>query len=158
MKKHTGYVDATTKYRINFDADEVFSDMIYPCLTREGFWDKLIVTCPDSVQSFCNWIDEYKQAVLWNQLFNSDSDYQNADGKNAQAPKLHDLPFPLQYGILCEYFSDLVIDKYVGGGFACPRYYIGKIESTVDEIITFFMEHQRIIDSPAFGKKNIWPK
>lgn len=75
-------------------------------LTKENFWNALYEKFPGQVQQFCNWIDEYKKRVGWNLLFNSDSEYQNARGKNAPAPKYHDLPIAMQWGIFQQFCSE----------------------------------------------------
>lgn len=80
-------------------------------LTKENFWNELHEKYPKSVQQFCDWIDKYKKKVDWNKLFNSDSDWQDANGKNAPAPKFHDLPIAMQIGILLQYMSEKPI-KY----------------------------------------------
>lgn len=72
-------------------------------LSKENFWNRLKEMYPDAVELFCNWIDKYKEEVGWNKLFNSDSDYQNVDGKNAPALKFHDLPFEFQNGIIARF-------------------------------------------------------
>jgi hypothetical protein len=69
-------------------------------LNKENFWNPLMVKCPYAVGLFCEWIDEYKKKVNWNKLFNSDSDWQDMYGKNAPAPKFHDIPFSMQVGII----------------------------------------------------------
>ena len=69
-------------------------------LTKENFWNKMMDENPHIMKIFCNWIDEYKKQVGWNDLFNSNSEYQNAKGKNAKAPKFHDLPLEMQLGII----------------------------------------------------------
>ncbi|MFI5140649.1 MAG: hypothetical protein ACHQIM_22720 [Sphingobacteriales bacterium] len=152
MKKHTGYVDNLTKYKIDFDANEVFKEMVYPCLTKEDFWNKLMTTCPKAVTSFCNWIDEYKSATLWNDLFNGA--IADTYGGRTEAPKFHDLPFPMQYGILCQYFNDLIAGGYVSNRFKCPTYSLNLTE-TVDGIIMSFIEHQNICSLTAGCQ---WPK
>lgn len=72
-------------------------------LNKENFWNELYAKFPRGTQIFCDWIDEYKKAEDWNKLFNSDSEYQNAKGKNAPAPKFHDLPYAMQLGIWIEF-------------------------------------------------------
>ena len=72
-------------------------------LTKENFWNSVYEKYTPQVQQFCDWIDEYKKRMDWNMLFNSDSDYQNAQGKNAPAPKYHDLPIAMQAGIFLQY-------------------------------------------------------
>jgi len=72
-------------------------------LTKENFWNALYEACPSEIEQFCKWIDEYKKRVNWNKLFNSDSDYQNAQGKNAPAPKYHELPIAMQLGIFTQF-------------------------------------------------------
>lgn len=80
-------------------------------LNKENFWNELHAKYPTAVNHFCKWIDEYKKEVGWNKLFNSDSEYQNADGKNAPAPKFHDLPFDMQNGILARFELELFNNK-----------------------------------------------
>ena len=75
-------------------------------LTKENFWIALYEKFPGEVQSFCDWIDAYKKRVGWNILFNSDSEYQNARGKNAPAPKYHDLPLAMQWGIFQQFCAE----------------------------------------------------
>lgn len=96
-------------------------------LTKENFWNALYEKFPGQVQQFCNWIDEYKKRVGWNLLFNSDSEYQNARGKNAPAPKYHDLPIAMQWGI----FQQFCAENHPSG--------FGGIEST--------FEHPRDMES-----------
>lgn len=79
-------------------------------LNKENFFNDLMKKCPKTVDSFCKWIDEYKKNVNWNKLFNSDSNWQDADGKNALAPKFHEIPIEMQVGILSRFF----IEKYDG--------------------------------------------
>lgn len=75
-------------------------------LTKENFWNELHTKYPAEMDIFCKWIDEYKKRVSWNMLFNSDSDYQNAQGKNAPAPKYHDLPIAMQIGIFIQFVAE----------------------------------------------------
>ena len=81
-------------------------------LTKENFFNALREKHPQAVEFFCRWIDEYKKSVNWNKLFNSDSDYQDANGKNAPAPKFHELPFEMQNGIIARF----ELEMYNGGG------------------------------------------
>jgi hypothetical protein len=78
---------------------------ITPNLSKENFWNDLFDKYPDAVKIFCKWIDKYKKRNKWNTLFNSDSDWQDVNGKNAPAPKFHDLPYAMQIGILIEFLS-----------------------------------------------------
>lgn len=72
-------------------------------LTKENFWNDLYKKYPEEMKVFCMWIDRYKEKVGWNTLFNINSDYQNSEGKNAVAPKYHDLPIAMQVGIFFEF-------------------------------------------------------
>lgn len=75
-------------------------------LTKENFWNELLEKYPEQMKVFCAWIDGYKKRVNWNKLFNSDSDYQNYEGKNAPAPKYHDLPIAMQIGIFMQFLAE----------------------------------------------------
>lgn len=74
-------------------------------LNKENFFNTCMQKCPKSTQAFCDWIDKYKKANKWKQLFNSDSNWQDSDGKNAPAPKFHEIPWEMQFGILIQFFS-----------------------------------------------------
>ena len=38
-------------------------------LTKENFWNEMIQKYPKAMKIFCDWIDEYKKEVKWNDLF-----------------------------------------------------------------------------------------
>lgn len=75
-------------------------------LNKDNYFDALMKKYPKALELFCAWVDRYKETVGWKQLFNSDSEWQNAQGKNAPAPKFHDLPYELQYGVLLRFFAE----------------------------------------------------
>jgi hypothetical protein len=60
-------------------------------LTKENFFDRMYKQYPISYKKFCDWIDEYKKAVDWKELFNNTPD--------ALAPKFHEIPHAFQFGI-----------------------------------------------------------
>ena len=70
-------------------------------LTKENFWNKLYSEYPEQTKVFCDWIDEYKNAVNWAGLFNEHA----AFGTKYSAPKFDDLPYALQVGIWIEFVS-----------------------------------------------------
>jgi hypothetical protein len=59
-------------------------------LDKENFWNPLKEKYPEAIEHFCNWIDEYKKEVGWNQLF-------------GEHIKFHDLPYDMQNGILARF-------------------------------------------------------
>lgn len=66
-------------------------------LTKENFWNALYEKYSE-VQVFCDWIDEYKKRVGWNgQLF---------DNVLRAAPKFHDLPIAMQWGIFQQFCAE----------------------------------------------------
>ena len=69
-------------------------------LTKENFFNLMSDNYPFGMRLFTEWIDEQKKILDWNKIFNSDSEWQDCIGKNAPAPKFHDLPFELQFGML----------------------------------------------------------
>lgn len=69
-------------------------------LNKANTWDAFDMQYPTAMCKFRKFIDIYKAENGWNDLFNSNSDYQNRLGKNAVAPKFHDLPFEMQIGII----------------------------------------------------------
>jgi hypothetical protein len=76
-------------------------------LNKENFFDLMDEKYPLGMIMFQRYVDNYKKQVNWDKLFNSDSDYQNSEGKNAVAPKFHDLPYELQIGLLLKFAADL---------------------------------------------------
>ena len=75
-------------------------------LNKENFWNEMHEKYPNSMDAFCKWIDNYKKIVNWNVLFNSDSEWQDANGRNAPAPKFHDLPLAMQVGIWNQFMQE----------------------------------------------------
>lgn len=80
--------------------------MNFSTLTKENFWNRMYELYPDATQIFCDWIDQYKLSVEWKSLFNSDSNWQDRHGKNAPAPKFHDLPYAMQFGIWMQFIKE----------------------------------------------------
>ncbi len=83
-------------------------------LTKENFWNQIYIDYPKACKLFCNWIDEYKKAVDWNDLFNDDIT-NLADGY--KVPKFHEIPHAMQQGIWIE-FVNQNLDNY----FEQPEY------------------------------------
>lgn len=55
-------------------------------LTKANFFDEMNFKFPKAMKIFCNWIDDYKKSVNWNDVF-------------GEHLKFHDLPFDLQCGV-----------------------------------------------------------
>lgn len=70
-------------------------------LTKENFWNEMMEKYPNATKAFCDWIDEYKKAVGWGNLFNEG--LPDTKGIFSEAPKFHDLPYAMQVGIWLEY-------------------------------------------------------
>ena len=75
-------------------------------LTKENFFNELYEKYPKAMQIFCNWIDEYKKSVNWNELFNDGKAWA---GGVTKSPKFHELPYAIQNGIWIEFAK-----KYLG--------------------------------------------
>lgn len=73
-------------------------------LTKENFWNELQEKCPAQMKVFCDWIDKYKLANEWAQLFNYGSPHYAKMGWHT--PKFHDLPFAMQVGIFLQFVSE----------------------------------------------------
>lgn len=65
-------------------------------LTKENFWNALTEKYPEQMKQFCDWVDEYKQRIDWDNLFREND-------SNIAAPKFHDLPIAMQFGIFCQF-------------------------------------------------------
>ncbi len=69
-------------------------------LTKENFWNEMEQKYPKAMAHFQNWIDGYKETVKWNYFFGAGhNDAHNYHG----APKYHELPIAMQFGIFVEY-------------------------------------------------------
>lgn len=65
---------------------------------------------PLSSKHFCDFIDAYKKEVHWNKLFNGNVSFESYGGSETftyktEAPKFHDIPFEMQYGIIFRWAS-----------------------------------------------------
>lgn len=82
-------------------------------LNKDNFWNKQYQETPEAVQVFCDWIDQYKADVYWNELFNADyyKDASSESTEKTEAPKFHALPLAMQIGILQQFAAD-VCAKY----------------------------------------------
>ena len=61
-------------------------------LNKENFFDALQQKHPAGMAIFCNWIDGYKAGVNWHAIVK-------------EWVKFHDLPYPMQAGIMIEFFK-----------------------------------------------------
>lgn len=69
-------------------------------LTKENFFNELHRTCPDALEHFMLWLDEYKKEVGWDKLFSNII-------PTTREIKFHDLPFDMQNGIIARYEMEL---------------------------------------------------
>jgi len=96
-------------------------------LTKEEFWNDLADKYPKALKSFCDWIDQYKQEVNWNMLFNAGAISRTGD---TLAPKFHELPFAMQQGIWIEYAKEILSEH-----FEQPEYSYGlDLERNIDTV------------------------
>lgn len=70
-------------------------------LTKENFWNDLQEKHPDQMKVFCDWIDQYKQRVRFDKLFNYAMPHYEKQGWHN--PKYHDLPIAMQIGIFIQF-------------------------------------------------------
>lgn len=77
-------------------------------LDKENFWNAIYAAHPKSVKIFCDWIDIYKKENDWNALFNEHrTDLRGQPFCVGLAPKFHDLPIAIQFGIFCQFASEI---------------------------------------------------
>lgn len=69
---------------------------------NEAFWKAKEIQYPEEVAKFKQWVDEYKKENNWNNLFNDNAGIFNGE-KFVRAPKYHNLPSAMQFGIFIEY-------------------------------------------------------
>lgn len=60
-------------------------------LNKVNFFNQLQELYPEAMGVFCQWIDDYKKRIKWDQYF-------------YLFLKFHDLPFEMQTGIMYEFF------------------------------------------------------
>lgn len=106
-------------------------------LTKENFWDEIMKQYPKACTNFCEWIDEYKKAVGWNSLFNSGKPL--GEGQ-VQAPKFHEIPYAMQYGIWIKYCRE-TLDEF----FEQPEHISDSVDLEED-IKGCFAELEPLID------------
>jgi hypothetical protein len=117
-------------------------------LTKENFWNGMMEKYPKATKSFCDWIDEYKKAVNWDKLFNPHYNTSNirraGNGEitsiDYSAPKYHDLPYAMQYGIWIEYCRQHLSDY-----FEQPEH-IAETIDLAEDIPGVFAELEQLID------------
>lgn len=65
-------------------------------LTKDNCFDELMQKYPKAMKIFCNWIDEYKKEVQWDNLFGN---YTATGDIGLDSIKFHDIPYDMQVGI-----------------------------------------------------------
>lgn len=87
-------------------------------LSKENFWDEMEQKYPKAIKYFKEWVDWYKAHNDWNMLFNYkgeffdwvDPDNHSKGGTRriAVAPKCHELPIAMQFGIFIEFIANVI--------------------------------------------------
>lgn len=72
-------------------------------ITKKLFFDEMATLYPEAMKIFNYWIDNYKKSVHWDHIFNAGA-YDNWSALTT-APKFHDLPFELQFGIIAAFMA-----------------------------------------------------
>jgi hypothetical protein len=85
-------------------------------LSKEGFWDALILDYPKQVKRFYDWIDHYEQRNDWDFLFLNNRMSRPFPEKLI---KYHDLPVAMQIGIFLQYAAETV-EQYPKEKFDVP--------------------------------------
>lgn len=120
-------------------------------LTKENFWNEMMKLYPKSTKQFCEWIDEYKKAVNWDKLFNGHYGQSNikraSNGEmcsiDFSAPKFHDIPYAMQYGIWIEYCR-----QTLSNFFEQPEHISDSVD-LAEDIKVCFKEMEELIESDA---------
>lgn len=118
-------------------------------LTKENFWDQLMEKYPEEMKRFCSWIDGYKERTDWKRLFNTGTDYTGYIGipgkpvtefkKVREAPKYHDLPIAMQFGIFLQFAKESWVDKQIDGERAFR-------EQSMNFITSWFIRKNRLTE------------
>lgn len=76
-------------------------------LTKENFWNEMKQKYPKAMDHFKKWINQYKFEHDWDDLFNGGWEREAYGGiDRTEAPKYHELPIAMQFGIFLEYVSN----------------------------------------------------
>ena len=119
-------------------------------LTKENFFNEMMEKFPNSMKVFCEWIDEYKESVNWNKLFNdsySQTNIQRAPNGEVchidfSAPKFHDIPHDMQVGIWIR-FAEETLDHL----FEQPEYsYSGDLEEDIKRVFNEIEDLEEIAE------------
>ena len=78
----------------------------FDSLTKENFWNDLQAKCPKQMLIFCEWIDQYKKRINWNNY----RKYIESD--NLIEIKYHDLPIEMQFGIFLRFTRDQSVPHF----------------------------------------------
>lgn len=80
-------------------------------LNKENLFNELFSAFPATALKFHAWIDDYKEEVKWDSLFNSHLVKRGFNDSGSpyrvQAPKFHELPFDMQKGILLRFLCEV---------------------------------------------------
>lgn len=96
-------------------------------LTKENFWDEMMEKYPVAMKRFCDWIDEYKKRVHWEELF----PFSKVRSGQPVRTKYHDLPVAMQIGIFMQFaYEQHRVFKIIndGDGIASITYLLRRIE------------------------------
>jgi hypothetical protein len=83
-------------------------------LTKKEFWDPIAERHPKAMEAFMAFVDRYKQHHRWPELFNENVPERQVRvfipgpplrWEDTKAPKFHDLPTAMQFGIFLEFVS-----------------------------------------------------
>lgn len=80
-------------------------------LNKENFFDAMSEKYPKAMYNFCNWIDGYKAENNWDRLFNAGKLNPGGETLVTHAPKFHDLPYEMQFGILIRYCTETFAEE-----------------------------------------------
>lgn len=86
-------------------------------LTKGNFWDEMMVKYPLSMARFCKWVDDYKVAANWHNLF-------------LNGVKFHHLPYAMQQGIWIDFVNEIINELYEQPEYA----YSGDLRDDIDVV------------------------
>ena len=93
-------------------------------LTKENFWNEMEQKYPKAMAHFKQWIDKYKSEHDWDRMFCDGVEIKWAgvvDGelrsgyRVTRAPKYHELPIAMQFGIFTEYLYQVLNEFELNG-------------------------------------------
>lgn len=100
---------------------------------------------PKAMEKFLSWIDKYKEENNWLYLFNG-IDSETDLGDLRKAPKFHDLPVAIQFGIFMQFNIEVSEEYFKGSVVMIDFIYRSLLQDSQDIIENTIMVLEKIMN------------